>query len=351
MNASETESPVDRQALRLAESLRSRSRFQVVLESLIYGSIISTAFIGNLLVLYIVYKSPRLRNVPGLFVASLALSDIAMATLATPPSLAATITGRWTSGFAACQFQGFVVITLVAASLQTMALMSIDRYFRVVHPMKHRIFFTMSRARYMTASVWIVAMMYPVPYLANGETYIFHPGKFFCFYEANSSFAADLIYICICISLAVLSFCYFNVFRHLRLNAQRVKNMRAAFTTKDDNTSKISTEEIRLTRTLFVTVIAYLICWTPILVIDFVEMGVGDWSLSRGFYVMYNDIGHIGLTSSTLNPIIYGVLNQTFRREYKRIFCFKNSSNQDENCGRPSGVVERRSRITLPTVV
>ena len=321
-------SPVDRHALRLAESLRSRKTFQVVLESLIYGSISASAFIGNLLVLYIIYKTPRLRNVPGLFVASLALSDIAMASLATPPSLITLIAGRWTSGFVACQFQGFVVITTVAASLQTMALMSIDRYFRVVRPIKHRILFTMPRARWMTASVWIMAMMYPVPYLASGRRFILHPGKFFCFYEADASFTADVVYICICISLSVLSFCYFNVFKHLRLNTKRVKNLRGQFATKDDNTSKITSEEIKLTRTLFVTVLGYLICWTSVLIVDFVEMGVGDWSLSRGVYVMYTTIG---LTSSSLNPIIYGALNQTFRREYKNIFCFKKLLNQNEN--------------------
>lgn len=103
--------------------------------------------------------------------------------------------------------------------------------------------------------------------------------------------------------------------------------MRASFATTDDNTRNISPEEVRLTRTLFVTVLGYLICWTPVVMIDFVEMGVGDWSLSRGVYFFYTNIG---LISSSLNPIIYGVLNKTFRQEYKRIFCFKKLSNQDE---------------------
>lgn len=94
--------------LRLAESLRSRSSLQVVLESLIYGSVIVSGFVGNLLVLYIVYKSARLRNVPGLFIASLALSDIAIIALATPPSLLSLIKGNWVSTFAACQFQGLL---------------------------------------------------------------------------------------------------------------------------------------------------------------------------------------------------------------------------------------------------
>ena len=119
-------------ALKLEEQLHSRSTFQVVLESFIYGSIAATAFIGNLLVLYIVYKTPRLRTVPGLFLASLALSDITMACLGTPPSVISLIKGRWISGFVACQLQGFVVIATVSASLLNMALMSVDRYFRVV---------------------------------------------------------------------------------------------------------------------------------------------------------------------------------------------------------------------------
>ena len=326
MNASE-KSSIERQALHLADSFRHRSSFQVILESLIYASIAAVAFIGNLVVLYIVYKIPRLRNVPGLLVASLATSDIAMATFGAPPSLASLIRGRWVSTFAVCQFQGFVVITTVAASLQTMALMSVDRYFRVVHPINHRIFFTMSRARLMSASVWILAMMYPVPYLASGRKYIFHPGKFFCFHEVKMSFESCVIYICVCISLATLSFCYYNVFKHLRLNRNRVRNLRKEFSSRHEKERRVSAEDIKMTQTLFVTVLGYLICWTPVLIIDFVDMASDGWSLPRKVYVMYTDIG---LISSSLNPIIYGALNRTFRREYKKIFCFKTLSRENE---------------------
>ena len=316
MNVSET-SPTESHALRLAESLRSRNTFEVVLESLIYGSICTSGVVGNSLVLYIVYKFKKLRTVPGLLIASLALSDIAIFCLVTPPSLVSLIKGRWTAGFVVCQFQGFVVITTVAASLQTMALMSVDRYFRVVHPIRHRTFFTMPRVRLMVASVWVIALMYPVPYLASGRKYIYHPGKFFCFHEEKSSFEADVIYICICSSFTVISFCYYNVFRRLRLNAKRWRE-------NDDNARRISSEETTLTRTLFAIVIGYLICWTPVLIIDLMERGVGEWSFPRWVYIVYNDFG---LTSSCLNPIIYGAFNKTFRQEYKKIFCPRNSSN------------------------
>ena len=310
--------------LQLAESLNSRTAFQVVLESFIYGSIATIAFIGNLLVLYIVYKTPRLRTVPGLFVASLAFSDIAMACLGAPPSLASLIRGRWTSGFATCQFQGFVVLATVSASLLTMALMSIDRYFRVVRPIRHRLIFTMPRAQLMTAAVWVMAVTTPFPYLGSGKKYIFHAGKFFCFHEEKSSLASSVPYIYVVASLTVLTFCYFNVFRHLRLNTKRVKNLRVTFAAEHHYT-RLSAEEIKLTRTLFVTVLGYLICWTPVLTIDFVDIGLGGSSQARGLYVAYTCIG---LTSSSLNPIIYGALNQTFRREYKKLICFRKLLNQ-----------------------
>ena len=303
----------DSHADRLSESFSSRGTFQVVLESLIYSLICSTSFVGNLLVLYIVYKSVRLKNVPGMLIASLALSDVAIISFTTSPSLLSLIHGRWTSGFATCQFQGYVVITTTAASLQTMALMSLDRYYRVVRPMKHRTLFSMPRARLMAAAVWFLAMMYPVPYLVSGRKYIFHPGKFFCFHEAKMSFVSDFVYICLFISISVILFCYFNIFRQLRANANRIQSWRA-----HDNS--ISSDDAKLTKTLFATVLAYVFCWTPVLIIDFVEMGVGKWSLPRVVYVMYTDMG---LTSSSVNPIIYGALNRTFRQEYKKIFCFR----------------------------
>ena len=318
----------DSHIFQLAKSLYSRSTFQVVLESFIYGSIAAIAFFGNLLVLYIVHKTPRLRTVSGLFVASLALSDIAMASLGTPPSLASVIRGRWTFGFAVCQFQGFFVMATAVASLMTMALMSVDRYFRVVSPTKHRVFFTMPRAQLMTAVVWVLAATSPVPYLGSGKKYIFHPGKFFCFHDQKSSFAA-LIHLFVSTSLVVLTFCYFNVFRHLRLNTKRVENIHANVpSASEHNNTKLSADEIKLTRTLFVTVLGYLICWIPVLVIDFVDMGLGqgDWSQSRGVYVFYTNMG---LASSSLNPFIYAALSRTFRREYKKLVCFRKFFSQE----------------------
>lgn len=46
-----------------------------------------------------------------------------------------------------------------------------------------------------------------------------------------------------------------------------------------------------------------------VVIIDFVEMGVGDWFFFCGVYFFYINIGLISLF---LNFIIYGVFNRIF---------------------------------------
>ena len=63
----------------------------------------------------------------------------------------------------------------------------------------------------------------------------------------------------------------------------------------------LSLEDIKVTKILFATVVGFIICWTPVLVIDIVDGFLGaEWELTRGTYYMYTIFG---ITSSTINPV------------------------------------------------
>ena len=320
--------------------LRSRSAAVVAVESLIYGLIATLALLGNLLVLGTVFRSSRLRNkASSWLITSLAVSDVAMAVLCTPPTLAAFISGRWLSGFAICQAQGFLVVWLSCASLETMALMAVDRYVRVLHPTKHRTLFAPKRMKLFIVAVWLWASTAPMPYTAAGNIYTFHPGKMFCFHVFSAS--TCVIYVHVAASLVVLTCCYVQVWRALRANAIRLLDVRQLPARR----ARITKEDVLLTRTLFVTVLGFLVCWTPVLVIDFVVMAIGQWSLRRWSLVMYCDLGTL---SSCLNPIIYGAMNKTFRSHYKKLFAKKsNSRNEPEENSPASSNKPGRNRTAL----
>ena len=300
----------------LALQLKTRSPTVQVVEFSMLILIILITIVGNLAVLTILYKTPSLRTMASLFIASLAVSDLALPILCSSFSAAVLIFGYWPFGEFLCQFQSFGVLVLACASLQTMALTAVNRYFCIVRPMYYRQIFTARRTKLMITAVWILACTEPVPYLISGKRYKFHPGKFFCFQGKEISFESLLVYAYITFPMVIIFFCYFNVFwtlhQHQKVVVQKLNGGKAKA-----GGLKPSIEEIKATKTLFLTVVGFVAVWTPVTVVDFIDFANGHWILPRQVYVMYT---FLGTASSTLNPFIYGMTNRNFRKEYKKLF-------------------------------
>lgn len=113
------------------------------------------------------------------------------------------------------------------------------------------------------------------------------------------------------ISMGILIVCYLSVFKALKVHERTVANNLRTGNTRQ---ATVSLEDIKVTKILFATVVGFVICWTPVLVIDIVDVFLGTgWALTRGTYYMYTIFG---ITSSAINPIIYGVMNPSYRRAY-----------------------------------
>jgi melatonin receptor type 1A len=70
---------------------------------------------------------------------------------------------------------------------------------------------------------------------------------------------------------------------------------------------------MRTTHTLFAIVIVFIVCWTPVLIIDIIDTIDGKWSLPRAVYASYTFLATI---SNAINPVIYGLMNPTLRGGY-----------------------------------
>ena len=179
----------------------------------------------------------------------------------------------------------------------------------------YRVIFTSSKAKLIVLGSWIAALSTPLTYTAAGKDYVFQPGKSFCSIESKFSLLTLPALIFLGMSMVILILCYLRVFKALKTHERTVaKNLR------NGNTRKVSLsiEDIKVTKILLVTVIAFIFCWTPILVLDVVDYFLGSgWELTRETYYMYNIFG---ISSSAINPIIYGVMNPSYRRAYLRLF-------------------------------
>ncbi|XP_020618585.1 melatonin receptor type 1C-like [Orbicella faveolata] len=310
-----------------AEQLKSRSTGVRVTESLFMLLINFVSFTGNLLLGIAVIKNPNLRRtVPNMYIITLAVSDFLMSLLGIPFSVASLIVGKWSLNNFVCQLQGFWILLMCAVSLQTLALTAVNRYFRIVRSRTlYQKLFNMKTTKVTIVILWIVAFFAPLPYVAAGHEFFFHTGKVFCAHDAESlyeGYGAYLVLVYVLIPLIIIVTCYTRVFiavrkhNHATFRQSRIHPPAREQPTHMSITLRLSVDEVNITYMLLVVVIGFLTCWTPVMVIDMIDFINADWKMKRQVYVSYTCFG---FASTSLNPVIYGIMNRSFRAEYLRI--------------------------------
>ena len=298
----------------LAEMLRefkSRSKAKVILESGLFMLILLFLFVGNSLTLLVLLLNRRMRTIPNMFVASLAVSDLLLGVLSVGPlGIPTLVTSHWPFNDTTCQFQGYLAIVLACASIHTLVLMAVNRYYRIVKPTKYRHYFTKKKTLIMILVTWFYSICAPLIYVLIGNKMVFHPSKLFCCIPIkNSAFMAYFALLYIGIPTCVIIYSYLRIFttvRHHNSNFHRPGNP----------ISTVNVEEVKVARTILVIVVFFNLCWIPILTIDFLDTIFQRWIFPPEAYMAYTFLGAI---SSALNPFIYGVLNKSFRKNYLKV--------------------------------
>ena len=282
------------------------------------------SFTGNLLIIIVVIRNPNLRRtVPNMYIITLAVSDFLMSLLGIPFSVASLMMGKWPFNNFFCQLQGFWILLMCAVSLQTLAVTAVNRYFRVVRSRAlYQKIFNMKTTKVTIAILWMLALLAPLPYVVAGHEFFFHPGKVFCAHNAESlhvGYGAYLVLVYVAIPLIIIVTCYTKVFIAVRKHNLNFRSRVREGNRQSNSTTDtyLSVEEVKVTHILLVVVVGFLICWIPVLVIDLIDFINADWKLERQAYVSYSCFGY---ASTSLNPVIYGIMNRSFRAEYLNSF-------------------------------
>ena len=125
----------------MLKELLSRRSDLVVLESFICALLLILSLVGNVLVIVVVFKKPRLSTTTSLFIAALATTDLINAIIPGPLFLASLITGKMPYAPIACDINGFFMHFLTLASVSTMGLIAVNRYLCVLKPNRYKTIF------------------------------------------------------------------------------------------------------------------------------------------------------------------------------------------------------------------
>ena len=100
----------------------------IIVLSVFYGLIILVALIGNILVIFVVFVSPRMRTVTNFYIANLAFADVTIAMFNIPFQFHAAVVQRWDLPSFMCKFCPMVGVFSVNSSIFTLVAIALDRY-------------------------------------------------------------------------------------------------------------------------------------------------------------------------------------------------------------------------------
>ncbi|XP_004448036.3 melatonin-related receptor [Dasypus novemcinctus] len=266
--------------------------------------------IGNSMVILAVTKNKKLRNSGNIFVVSLSAADMLVAIYPYPLMLHAMAVGGWDLSQFQCQIIGFVTGLSVVGSVFNIVAIAINRYCYICHSLQYERIFSVRNTCIYLVITWVMTVLAVLPNMYIG-TVEYDPRTYTCIfnYLNNPLFAVTIVCIHFVLPLLIVGFCYVRIWT-------KVLAARDPAGQNPDN----QLAEVRNFLTMFVIFLLFAVCWCPLNVLTVLvavspkEMAgkIPNWLYLAAYFVAY--------FNSCLNAVIYGLLNENFRREYWTIF-------------------------------
>lgn len=242
LNGTLPESVVD------ASAVDPRSDVAVVLQAVSMAVIMFVALAGNLLILAAIYIDKTLQTITNAFIINLACADLLLAIIGMPFTLASSITYEWIFGDTWCKVNGMANSLFCIASILTLAAVSVDRYFAILHPFKYGIWITNKVAAGMIFYIWAHALLMAFLPLTSWTQYTFIRSESICtvHWEYNIGYTLFLFSVCFFLPLGVMMITYLRIFRTARIASRKIVPVTGEIEGKEEpSTSEYYRDESR----------------------------------------------------------------------------------------------------------
>ncbi|XP_075619599.1 melatonin-related receptor isoform X1 [Balearica regulorum gibbericeps] len=282
--------------------------------------------LGNALVILSVLRNKKLRNAEAaanrgartprrdsgnIFVVSLSVADLVVAVYPYPLILSAIFHNGWTMGNVHCQISGFLMGLSVIGSIFNITAIAINRYCYICHSLRYDRLFNLKNTYCYLCLTWILTVVAIVPNFFVGSLQ-YDPRIYSCTFAqtVSTSYTITVVVVHFIVPLSIVTFCYLRIWILVIQVKHRVRQ---------DCKQKLRAADIRNFLTMFVVFVLFAVCWGPLNFIGLavsinpskVQPHIPEWLFVLSYFMAY--------FNSCLNAVIYGLLNQNFRKEYKRI--------------------------------
>ena len=131
----------------------------IAVKSIFLITFITAAVIGNSSVLHVIRTQKKLKVISNYFIFNLAVADFSLALTSMPMLLITAVAKGGVLGGFLCNLSGFLNTFLCSASIWTLAMISINRFFAVKKATQFRIIFSKRNTLFLIAFIWLLSFI------------------------------------------------------------------------------------------------------------------------------------------------------------------------------------------------
>ncbi|XP_074522578.1 gastrin-releasing peptide receptor [Halichoeres trimaculatus] len=293
----------------------------------VYGFISVFGLIGNITLIKTFCSAKSIRNVPNLFMSSLALGDVLLLVTCAPVDASRYLSEEWLFGRVGCKVIPYIQLTSVGVSVFTLTALSADRYRAIVKPLDIQTSRTTTSIILRAVLIWLFSLVLAIPEAIFSDLHTFtipytnesfvtcapypHAGDL---HPKIHSMASFLIFYVI--PLLVISVYYTFIARSLMRSASNLPVEGNAHARQQVEARK------RLAKTVLVFVGLFALCWLPSHVIYlYRSYHYSQVDTSLAHFVCSVVARILAFTNSCLNPFALYLLSKSFQKQFNQQLC------------------------------
>lgn len=289
-----------------------------------YFAIIGLSLLGNAVVVWVVRRSPRMRTVTNYFIVNVSLADLLTTLFNMLPTLFWIIQGVdvWyiggAFGEALCKLFQFFQLVSISCSVLSMAAIAFDRFFAIFRPLKRTISFP--GAKKIIVVIWLASLVFSCPNLyvlrlEQIDDVVYCVEKWSPLFDEATSPLAYTIALFIglyALPLLIIGVLYTTVI--IRLWSRTTPGQNSI--TNRSNRERTNKKVLKM---LITVVVVFAVCWLPLYVRMFLLFSYPVRYLCGLPYHLDFITLYLGHANSAVNPYIYVIFNENFRKGFKAV--------------------------------
>ena len=274
-----------------------------------FGVMFILNLVGNSLVCAVVICAKHLHNFTSFLLVNLAVGDLMVGTLCFVHVVLALIQEQLDRDYKLmCKALSFTVFTNAAASIYTVMVLAIDRYFSIVKPIQRRALFSRKLSLRVIPGIWLASVLVVSPmafFLAN-ESHSISELRLICWVTLPQAILPNvykfiLFALLYFLPMSVITVFYVKIVRHLW-------SLEEAHSSANQ---VLLGSRVHLTKVICSIIVVLNVSWLPWFV---VELSVAFGWIRNVDVIRAEVVAIFALANSCANPIVYSLQSRNFRR-------------------------------------